>query len=161
MLYLLAPASPTALTTSRTEALQARRSCPSSLDAFTQSFLHRAWPKTRGPESGSRSALIVVGRGLQLVSSSSAPRTRRCGKEKVLDQLIFDTSCSMAEQAWSSLHELRRYTCKAEAATQFNGFVCWLADFEVLRFLVPWLFSIPSLVQAIIITSWHQSRLAA
>ncbi len=54
------PASPTALTTSRTEALQARRSCASSLDTFTQSFLHRAWPKTRGPEIGSRSALIVV-----------------------------------------------------------------------------------------------------
>ncbi len=54
------PASPTALTTSRTEALQARRSCASSLDNFTQSFLHRAWPKTRGPEIGSRSALIVV-----------------------------------------------------------------------------------------------------
>ncbi len=40
------PASPIALTTSRTEAFQARRSCSSSLDTFTQSFLHRAWPKT-------------------------------------------------------------------------------------------------------------------
>ncbi len=49
-------ASPIALTTSRTEPLQARQSCASSLDTFTQSFLHRAWPKTRG----SRSALIVV-----------------------------------------------------------------------------------------------------
>ncbi len=37
--------------------LQARRP---SLDTSTQSFLHRAYPKTRGPESGSRSALIVV-----------------------------------------------------------------------------------------------------
>ncbi len=37
------PASPTALTTSRTEALQTRRSCASSLDTFTQSFLQRAW----------------------------------------------------------------------------------------------------------------------
>ncbi len=54
------PASPTALTTSRTEALQARRSCASSLDTFTQSFRHRAWPKTRGPKIGSRSTLIVV-----------------------------------------------------------------------------------------------------
>ncbi len=54
------PASPVALTTSRTEALQARRSCASSLDIFTQSYLHRAWPKTRDPEVGSRSALIVV-----------------------------------------------------------------------------------------------------
>ncbi len=48
------------LTTSRTEALQARRSCASSLETFTPTFLHRAWPKTRGPEIGSRSALVVV-----------------------------------------------------------------------------------------------------
>ncbi len=54
------PASAIKLTTSRTEALQARRSCANSLDNFTQSFLHRAWPKTLGPEIGSRSALIVV-----------------------------------------------------------------------------------------------------
>ncbi len=54
------PASPITLTTSRTEALQAGRSCASSLENFTQSFLHRAWPKTRSPERGSRSALIVV-----------------------------------------------------------------------------------------------------
>ncbi len=47
-------ASPIELTTFRAEdALQARRSCASSLEAFTQSFLLRAWPKTRGPESGS------------------------------------------------------------------------------------------------------------
>ncbi len=56
----LEPSSPIALTTSRKEALQTRRSCASSLDTFTQSFLHRAWPKTRGPEIGSRSAFIVV-----------------------------------------------------------------------------------------------------
>ncbi len=54
------PASPIALATSRTEAFQARRSCASSLDTFTQSCLHRAWPKTRGPEIDSRSALNVV-----------------------------------------------------------------------------------------------------
>ncbi len=53
-------ASSIELTTSRTETLQARQSCASSLDTFTQSFHHRAWPKTRGPEIGSRSALIVV-----------------------------------------------------------------------------------------------------
>ncbi len=40
--------------------LQARRSCASSLETFTQSFLHLAWPMTHGPESGSRSDLIVV-----------------------------------------------------------------------------------------------------
>ncbi len=54
------PASPIELTTSRVEALQARRSCVSSRKIFTQSFLHRVWPKTHGPEIGSRSALIVV-----------------------------------------------------------------------------------------------------
>ncbi len=43
-------ASPIELTTPRTEALQARWSCASSLETFTQSFLHRAWPRTRGPE---------------------------------------------------------------------------------------------------------------
>ncbi len=53
-------ASAIELTTSRAEALQARRSCASSLETFTQSFLHRAWLKTRGPERGSKSALIVV-----------------------------------------------------------------------------------------------------
>ncbi len=57
---LVEPASPIALTTSRTEALQARRSCANSLDIFTQSLLHHVWPKTRGLESGSRSALTVV-----------------------------------------------------------------------------------------------------
>ncbi len=37
------------------------RYCASSLCTFTQSFLHRAWPKTRGPiQIVSRSALIVV-----------------------------------------------------------------------------------------------------
>ncbi len=40
-------ASPIALTTSRTEALQARRSCASSLDTFTQSFLHLASPQVK------------------------------------------------------------------------------------------------------------------
>ncbi len=54
------PVSPIALTTSWTEACQARQSCASSLDTFIQSFLNRAWPKTRGPESASRSALNVV-----------------------------------------------------------------------------------------------------
>ncbi len=51
---------PTEMTTSRAEALQVQRSCVRSLKTFIQSFLHRAWPKTRGPESGSRTALIVI-----------------------------------------------------------------------------------------------------
>ncbi len=55
-----------ALTTSRTGALQARRSCASSLDTLTQSFLHRAWQKTRGLEIGSWSALVVVAHAFSL-----------------------------------------------------------------------------------------------
>ncbi len=54
------PAPPIALTTSRTEAFQAQRSCARSVETFTQPIFHRAWPKTCGPESGSRFALIVV-----------------------------------------------------------------------------------------------------
>ncbi len=54
------PALPVELTTSRTEALQARRSCASLLETFSEPFQHRAWPKIRGLERGSMSALIVV-----------------------------------------------------------------------------------------------------
>ncbi len=36
---------------------------------------------------------------LQLATSSSAPRARRCGNEKVLDQLTFGTSCGMTKPA--------------------------------------------------------------
>ncbi len=58
---------------------------------------------------------------LQLASSSSAPRASQCGKEKVIDQLTFGRPCSMTKPAEPSLHEQCRYTCKAEAATQFHG----------------------------------------
>ncbi len=58
---------------------------------------------------------------LQLASSSSVPRARRCEKEKVLDKLTFGTSCSMIKRVGPSLHEQCRYTRKAEAATQFHG----------------------------------------
>ncbi len=58
---------------------------------------------------------------LQLASSSSAPRARRCGKKKVLEQLSFGMSCSITKPSEPSLHEQCRYTCKAEAATQFHG----------------------------------------
>ncbi len=69
------PASPTALTTSRTEALQARRSCTSSLAISTLSFfrcaqsdllvlasvfLHYAQSKTHGQGWASRSALRMI-----------------------------------------------------------------------------------------------------
>ncbi len=53
-------ASPIELTTSRIEAPQARRACASSWETYTWSFLHRAQPKTRGPERGSRSSSNVV-----------------------------------------------------------------------------------------------------
>ncbi len=58
-LLVLAPAPLIELTTSRTQALQARRSCASSLETFLHSLLHRAWPKTSCSNRGSRSALIV------------------------------------------------------------------------------------------------------
>ncbi len=41
----------------------------------------------------------------QLPPSSSAPRARRHGKEKVLDKLTFGTSCSMTKPVELSLHE--------------------------------------------------------
>ncbi len=62
---------------------------------------------------------------LQLASSSSAPRVRRCGKEKVLHQLTFGTSCGMTKPVEPSLHEQCRYACQAEAATQFHGWHTW------------------------------------
>ncbi len=77
-------------------------------------FRHRAWPKTRGPEIG-----LDRGRPfLQLASSSSAPRARRCGQEKVFDQLTFGTSTCMSKPAEPSLHEQCRYIFKSEATTQ-------------------------------------------
>ncbi len=56
---------------------------------------------TRGPEIGSRSALVVAACVLQLATSSSAPRARCYGK-KVLDQLTFGTSCSMTKAVSSA-----------------------------------------------------------
>ncbi len=49
---------------------------------------------------------------LQLASSSSAPRARRCGKEKILDQSTFGTSCGMSKPVEPSLHEQYRYTVR-------------------------------------------------
>ncbi len=62
---------------------------------------------------------------LQLASSSSAPRARWYWKEKVLDPLIFGTSCSMTKPAEPSLHEQCQCTRNAEAATQFRGWDGW------------------------------------
>ncbi len=50
---------------------------------------------------------------LQMAPSSSAPRARRCGEEKVLDQLTFGTSCNMTKPAEPSLLEKCRCACKA------------------------------------------------
>ncbi len=112
------PASPTALTTSRKEALQAQRSRASSLDTFTQFFS----PSCVAEDSRSGGRFQVgLDRGnsyLQLASSSSAPCSRRCGRGKVLDQLTFGTSSKPAEP---SLYEHCRCVCKVEAATQFHG----------------------------------------
>ncbi len=60
------------------DSLQTRRPCASPLKIFTQSFLHRTQPMTRGLERGFRSFLSAVARRFQLASSSLGPRTRRC-----------------------------------------------------------------------------------
>ncbi len=63
--------SPRELTTSWIEA---HRSCPSSLAAFTQPFLRRMQLKTRGPENSSRPSLSVLAHVLNwgsLISSLS------------------------------------------------------------------------------------------
>ncbi len=69
------------------ETLQTLRSCASSLEAFIQSFLHRARPKTRGPERGSRSAVIVVAH----VFSSTAPCVKQFAQKEESDQLMIET----------------------------------------------------------------------
>ncbi len=76
---------------------------------------------------------------LQLASSSSAPRARRCGKEEVLVQFPFGTSCDMTKPAAPSLHDQCRYACKAEAATQFHGWhifknKVWIAAFPISQY---------------------------
>ncbi len=58
---------------------------------------------------------------LQPASSSSAPRAMRRGKETILDKFTFGTSCGMSQPAEPSLHEQRRFACKAKAASQFHG----------------------------------------
>ncbi len=105
------PVSPMELAMSRTEALQARRSCVSSLDfhsVISPSFV----------AEDSRS-----GEGFQACLDSGCPRlklARRCGKKYILDQFTVGTSCSMTKSMKLPLHEQYRYTCKAEAATQFH-----------------------------------------
>ncbi len=57
---------------------------------------------------------------LQLASSASAPRARQCVQKWVLDQFTVAASCGVTKSAVPSLHELSRYTCKAEATPQFH-----------------------------------------
>ncbi len=54
------PAIPIELITSWKEAPQARRSCATSFENFTQSFLHHAQPKTHGSGRDYRSSLNVI-----------------------------------------------------------------------------------------------------
>ncbi len=103
------PAPPTALTTSLT-----------ILRHLTRHLYPVLSPSCVAEDSRSEDRFQVgLDRGspcLQLASSSSAPRARRCGKEKVLDKLTFGTSCGMSKPAEPSLHEQCWYACKAEAA---------------------------------------------
>ncbi len=116
------PATPIELTTSWTEVPQARWSCASSPEAFTQPILHSACPKTRGPERGSIYFQIFLesrDQRLQLASSSFSPLPRRRGQELVPNNFMFRTSRSGAKSTKSSLDELRRFACEAEAAPHF------------------------------------------
>ncbi len=107
-------ALPTELTTFWMGAFQARRSCASSLDTFTQSFHHCAWPKTPGLARGSRSALIVV------ACVFSWPHV--LGREGRRRPLI--SSPLGRIDAWPNkrnllLDDLRRCTSETEAVPQF------------------------------------------
>ncbi len=77
---------PIELTISWVEAHQARRSCASSLETFTQSF----FPSCVAEDSRSGDRFQVCPeRGyprLQMASSSHAPCAMRCGQKQVLDQ---------------------------------------------------------------------------
>ncbi len=74
---------------------------------FAQPFLHRVQPKTRGPERGSRSALIVVAH----IFSWPPVRLRHVrggvGKTGVPDHLVFRTSCNEVKSAESPLEKSR------------------------------------------------------
>ncbi len=76
--------SPRELTTSRIEAY---RSCPSSLAAFTQPFLRRMQLKTRGPEKSSRPSLNVLAHVLNwrsLISLASGRLTESSNQGSLL-----------------------------------------------------------------------------
>ncbi len=98
------------LATSRTEVPEAQRSCVRSQESFSQSFLHRAWPKTRVQREVS--CLIWLSWstssvGLQLVPSTS--EAVRYNRRSLM------MSRSVAKPTESSLDELRR--CSAAVLT--------------------------------------------
>ncbi len=96
------PASPIQLTTSRTEALQTRRSCASSQEPFAQSCIDE------DSRSRERFKVFLEFRGPppQLSSSSFSPRARRYGLEEVPDHL---TLRHLA--AWPNQRSLLRTSC--------------------------------------------------
>ncbi len=114
------PASLIQLTISRTEALQARQSCASSLETFTQSFLDHAWPTTRGPQSCFRSPSIVVAHVF-----SWPPACLRLVRGSVRRRSLI----GMTKAAEPSLYEQCQYPCKAEAATQVHGWYTIFAPY--------------------------------
>ncbi len=81
-------ASPIELITFRMEALQARWSYASSMEACTQSFLYPSQLKTPRLVKGSRSAISLGFSCLQLTQSYPAPIPRRCGRNEAPGQLI-------------------------------------------------------------------------
>ncbi len=103
-------ASPIDLAKSRTEALQVRRSCATS-HPFTFHPVPSQSCVAEDALFGER-CQVCHDRGCpcpQLASRSSAPRARRRGKEKVLDQLTFGASWSTAKPDDPFLHEKYRY----------------------------------------------------
>ncbi len=96
------PASPTELAMSQAQAPQARRSCASSLEAFSPSFLHRAKPKTRGPRGGrgTRSAwsrLPTSSAGLQFACATCEAVWLKSALDQVL---ILDAAHSLFMIKW-------------------------------------------------------------
>ncbi len=114
------PASPIGLTTSRTQVPLGS----TVLCELTRTFhlIPSSWCMAKNARSG-KGPRTCLGRGcsrLQLASSSPAPRARRCGQKWFLDQCTVAASCGVTKSAVPSLHELSRYTCKAEATPQFH-----------------------------------------
>ncbi len=122
------------------EALQARWSCASSLDSFTQPLLHCAWPKTRSPESGSRPALIVVahvfswpparllhvrgsvGRPWSLISSHSGRLAASPNQRSLLCTSSAGVLVRQRRRRTQSLHTRKPYSTAARGEKKFQPF---------------------------------------